>query len=49
MITASVRNDPRHDGTVFHDIFLTRAQVEALYREIGVALASVEKRPTTST
>jgi len=48
MITASVRDDPRHDGTVFHDLFLTRAQVEALHAQIGVALAVVEKRPTTS-
>jgi hypothetical protein len=49
MITGLVKTDPRRDGPTFYDLFLTRAQVEALYREIGAALAVVEKRPTTST
>lgn len=49
MISALVSNDRRRDGnSTIYDLFLTRAQVEALHDQIGIMLGRVEKRPTTT-
>lgn len=47
MLTGMVGKDPRRDGrATFYDLFLSRAQVETLYAEIG-ALLRVEIGPIT--